>query len=346
MPKLIAVRPFKVAVVATLVAASLLAIGLPARAGASTRIVVREGARKLVAIAPDGGRPQTLVHLHRGALLGTAATRDGALIAFVSRSFHEVEGEHVWTDRIWTLRRGARPQVVKTIRSQGGARGYRSLDSIAISPNGRRLLLGRRRGDVFTIRSDGTALRRARPSFNDFGVGSGRNSTGPEFSPDGKRMVGIFYPWDARESDVGGIGTVALSGGPVHFLRRGPFANGVGHFFGPTFSPNGRLVAFATAGRSGVSITVMNRDGTGAHRLQGSILPGWTISNPSFSPSGDSLVFVGDHPGKGNTIIGRTPSVIFTIGLDGGRPQVVQAEKARLFDRSPTWVRWPLGRGD
>lgn len=334
-------RRLRAAVVAALAAASLLAASLPAGANAASRIVVREGARKLVALPPGRGAPETLVQLRRGALLGTAAAPDGGLVAFLSRSFHEVDGEHVWTDRVWTLRPGARPRLVKTVRSAGAERGYRSLDSIAISPDGGRLLLQRRRGDVFTIRTDGTDLRRVRPDFYDFKVGSGRNSSGPEFSPDGERIIGIFYPRDAEESELGGIGTVATRGGPVHFLRRGPFANGVGHFFGPTFSPDGRLVAFATAGRSGVSITVMNRDGSGSHRLRQSVLPGWTIANPAFSPSGRSLSFVGKHPGRGAIVIGRTPSALFTIGLDGRRLRTVQTEKAHVFGRSPSWVRWP-----
>ena len=54
-----------------------------------------------------------------------------------------------------------------------------------------------------------------------------------------------------------------------------------------------------------------------------------------------SLTLVGTHPGEGNTIIGRTPSVLFTIGLDGRRLRAVQTEKVRRFGRDPVWVRWP-----
>jgi hypothetical protein len=329
-----------VAVAAAVLAAALLAIPGPAEA-APSRIVARAQTREIIAVPPRGGPPRTLVHLHRGAVLGTAASRGGRVIAFASRTFHEVDREHVWTDRIWVLRAGDRPGIVKAIVSKGGSRGYRSTDSIAISPDGRTLLVQRRRGDVFTIATDGSRYRAVRPASYDFGVGSGRNSSGPEFTPDGRRIVGVFYPPNARENEIGGIGTVALNGGPVHFVRRGPFANGVGHFFGPTVSPDGRLIAVATAGRSGVSITVMNRDGSGAHRLRGSVLSGWSVGNPSFSPSGRSLTFVGEHYGKGNVIIGRTPSVIFTIRLDGSHRRIVQSEKARLFGRDPAWVRWP-----
>lgn len=324
-----------------LLAAVLLATPRLAEAATSTRIVTRANAREIIAVRPQGGRPQTLVHLRRGAVLGTAVSRGGGVLAFASRTFHRVDRERVWTDRIWVQRAGGRPRIVKTIVSRGGTRGYRSTDSIAISPDGRTLLVQRRRGDVFTIATGGSGYRAVRPALYDFGVGSGRNSSGPEFTPDGRRIVGVFYPPNARESEVGGIGTVALDGGPVHFIRRGPFANGVGHLFSPTVSPDGRLIAFATVGRSGVSITVTNRDGSGAHRLRESILSGWSIGNPSFSPSGRSLTFVGEHYGKGNVVIGRTPSVVFTIRLDGSHLRIVQTERAHLFGRDPAWVRWP-----
>jgi dipeptidyl aminopeptidase/acylaminoacyl peptidase len=339
-------RPPWLIAVTMLFAAILLVTPRLAEAAAATRIVTRANARQIIAVRPQGGQPQTLVHLHRGAVLGTAVSRGGRILAFASRTFHEVDREHVWTDRIWVLHVGGRARIVKTIISRGGTRSYRSIDSIAISPDGRTLLVERRRGDVFTIRADGSGYRAVRPAFYDFGVGSGRNSSGPEFTPDGKRIIGVFYPPNAGEDEIGGIGTVPPEGGPVNFIRRGPFANGVGHFFGPTVSPDGRFIAFATAGRSGVSISVMNRDGSGAHRLRESVLSGWSIDNPSFSPSGRFLTFVGEHHGKGNVIIGRTPSAVFTIGRDGSRLRIVQTEKARFFSRDPSWVRWqPEGGG-
>lgn len=334
-------RPLCLFAATTLLAAILFAIPRLAEAAASTRIVTRGNPREIIAVPPRGGRPQPLVHLHRGVVLGTAVSRDGRVLTFASRTFREVDGEHVWADRIWVRRDGGRPRIVKTIVSRGGARGYRSTDSIAISPDGRTLLVERRQGAVFTIAADGSGYRAVQPAFYAFGVGSGRNSSGPEFTPDGKRIIGVFYPPHAREDEIGGIGTVALKGGAVHFIRRGSFANGVGHFFAPTVSPDGRFIAFATAGRSGVSITAMNRDGSGAHRLRESILSGWSVGNPSFSPSGRSLTFVGTHPGRGNVIIGRTPSAVLTIRRDGSHLRIVQTEKARLFKRNPTWVRWP-----
>ncbi len=332
---------FRIRGLAVALALTLGVLGTVGAAGASasTRIVIREGKRRLVAIPPAGGPARTLVRLHRGALLGTAASRDGRLFAYISRVIHRADGELVYTDRIWTLAAGGRPQLLKTVVSAGRERNHRPFDSVAISPDERTLLLQRNDGRVFTLAVDGSGFRAVVPDRYDFKVGSGRNSSNVEFTPSGRRIIGLFYPDHAVESEVGGIGTVPLRGGPVHFLRRGSFANGVGHFFAPTVSPDGRLVAFVIAGRSGDSITVMDRDGSHSHRLRRSILPGWGIGQPVFSPSGKSLAFVGKFFGQGNVVIHRTPQALFTIRLGGTHLRKRQTEKAQIFDRDPAWVR-------
>jgi hypothetical protein len=335
-----------------LVAATLIALAAPLAlatgARAESRIVVREGARRLVAVSPHRGGSRTLVHLHRGAMLGTAVSRDGAVIAFASRTFHKVHGdgeggqiEREWTDRIWISETGRRPRMVLAIRSAGFDRSFKSVDSIALSPDGRELLIQKRAGAVYLMRTQGSGLHRVRPAGYEFHGGGGHNSSGAEFSPDGKRLIGVFYPPTRRTTDIGGIGTIALDGGRVHFLTRGPFTAQYGHFDAPTISPDGRHVAFVSSGPAGIRISVMNRDGSDVHHLRGTLLSGWDFANPSFSPTGRSLTLIGAHPGKGNTIIGRTPSVLFTIGLDGRRLRAVQTERFRRFQRDPAWVHWP-----
>jgi Tol biopolymer transport system component len=342
----------RLAVVALAAAAALLALAHPAGAAAGSRIVVREGARRLVEISPRGGRARTLVRLHRGAMLGTAASSDGTVIAFASRTFHTVAGdgegertEREWTDRIWVMRAGGRPRIVRTIKSAGFDRGTKSVDSIAISADGSELLLQKRRGATFLMHTDGSGLRRVRPAGYEFLGGGGQNTTGPEFSPDGKRLIGVLYPLTHRVTDIGGVGTVALGGGPVHLLTRGRFTAAYGHFDAPTISPDGRHIAFVSSVPLGTRrIAVMDRDGSHRHLLRGTTLRGWDFGNPSFSPSGRALTLVGNHPGvatnpgTGNTIIGQSPSVLFTIGLDGRHLRPVQTEKVRRYDRSPAWV--------
>jgi hypothetical protein len=332
---------------------ALLVLAGAATAHAEPRIIVREGARRVVAITPHGGWPQTLFHLHRGAVLGTAASRDGSLVAFASRTFHKVEGEgegkrieREWTDRIWVMRAGCRPRVVRTITSAGFDRSHRSLDSIALSPDGSELLIQKRHGDVFLMRSDGSGLHQVLPTGYEFHGSGGHNSCGVRFTPDGRRLIGVFYPPTRRVTDIGGIGTVSVKGGPVHFLVRGPFTAQYGHFDAPTISPDGRHVAFVRSGPAGIRIEVMGRDGSRVHTLSATLMPGWNFANPSFSPSGRSLTLIGTHPGvatrpgTGNTIIGRTPSALFTIALDGHRLRRVQTETARRYERDPVWVEW------
>jgi Tol biopolymer transport system component len=328
-------------------ALALLALAGVTTAHAETRIVVREGARRVVAISPRGGKVGTLFHLHRGAILGTAVSQDGGVVAFASRTFRKVEGErieHEWTDRIWVMRAGGRARVVRTIKSAGVVRGRRSVDSIAISPDGRELLIQKRRGDVFLMRSDGSGLHQVLPAGYEFHGSGGHNSCGVRFTPDGRRLIGVFYPPTRRVTDVGGIGTVSVKGGPVHFLTHGPFTAQYGHFDAPTISPDGRHVAFVRSGPAGIRVAVMDRDGSHVHSLPATLMPGWNFADPSFSPSSRSLTVIGTHPGAatrpgtGNTIIGRTPSVLFTIGLDGRRLRRVQTETARRYERDPLWV--------
>src|SRR4051812_26693694 len=108
-------RFLRLATAALIAVAAPLALATGTRA--ESRIVVREGARRLVAVSPDSGGARTLIHLHRGAMLGTAVSGDGAVIAFASRTFHKVDGdgeggriEREWTDRIWVSGPGRRPR--------------------------------------------------------------------------------------------------------------------------------------------------------------------------------------------------------------------------------------------
>lgn len=322
--------------------ALLLAAQPPSSVGA-TRIVITESARKLVAIPPSGGPPRTLFQLSKGALLSTAASYNGRDIAFASRSWDKSTGIAVWTDRIWIKHGDRRPRAIRSFVSSGRSRGYKSIDSIALSPDGRRVLVAKRHRAVFIMRADGSGLHRIAVRGYTFGVGVGRNSSGPEFTPDGRRIISTFYPPGYQEDAMGGIGTTSINGGRVRFLRRGPFSSGVGTFFSPTISRDGRLIAFVTLVRSEKSgnrlqIMVMRRDGSGAHLLRDSRLPGWSIDNPCFSPSGKALSFVGIKASGGNFVIGVSPSAVFTIRLDGTHRREVQRETEHRVSRNPIWT--------
>jgi Tol biopolymer transport system component len=338
-------RSTTIAAIALLGLALLLAVRPPGSA-AATRIITRESARGLVAIPPSGGHLRTLFRLRKGALLSVAASYNGKDIAFASRSWDKSTGISVWTDRIWIKHGSEQPRVISSVVSSGGSRAYKSIDSIALSPGGRRLLVTKRHRAVFIMRADGSGLHRIAVSGYTFGVGGGRNSSGPEFTPDGRRIISTFYPPGYREDATGGIGTTSIHGGRVHFLRRGPFSSGVGTFFAPTISRDGRWIAFVTLVRSEkngnrLQIMVMNRNGTNAHLLRDSRLPRWSVGNPCFSPSGKALSFVGIRESGGNFVIGVSPSAVFTIRLDGTHRREIQRETEHRVSRNPIWTRWP-----
>lgn len=333
-------------VAVTLLGFAFLLLAWPSTSIGATRIITRESARKLVAIPPSGGRPRTLFQLSKGALLSTAASNSGRDIAFASRTWDKSTGISVWTDRVWIMHGDRRPHAIRSFVSSGRSRAFKSIDSVALSPNGRRVLVTKRHRAVFIMRADGSGIHRIAVPGYTFGVGSGRNSSGPEFTPDGQRIISAFYPPGYQEDAMGGIGTTSINGGRVHFLRRGPFSGGVGTFFAPTISRDGRLIAFVALVHSEESgnrlqIAVMNRNGMDAHLLRDSRLPGWSIGNPCFSPSGKALTFVGKKVTAGGVVIGLSPSAVFTIRLDGTHRHAVQIEKAHLVSRNPIWTRWP-----
>lgn len=328
-----------IAITAIVVAIALSAADRSTAVGA-TRIITWEGAKSLVAYPPASGRPNVLFRLRNGALLSAGASANGDVIAFVSRSWDKSDLVPVWTDRIWVKRRGSRARVIRSLVNPRTL-ANKQIDSIAVSPDGRRLLVNSRGGAAFMLRSDGTHFHPVNVPGYSFGVGSGGNLSGPEFTPDGRRIIGVFYPVDAEEEDLGGIGTISIDGGQVHFLRVGPFRYGVGIAFAPTMSRDGRLIAFVTADGAGHRLMVMRRDGTKAHHLPGSRRLNWTVENPCFSPSGNSLVFAGRRMTAGGIVIGVAPSIIFTIDTDGTERRAIQRERARRGARNPLWTLWP-----
>jgi Tol biopolymer transport system component len=104
----------------------------------------------------------------------------------------------------------------------------------------------------------------------------------------------------------------------------------------PAFSPNGRLVVFAsnpgTAASTRPHIYVMKTDGSGLRQLTSGPE---RDSNPSFSPNGRLVVF--DRTTTGDEHF----SHIFSVSVDGGEPiQITTGAEAR--DSDPTFA--PNGR--
>jgi Tol biopolymer transport system component len=97
----------------------------------------------------------------------------------------------------------------------------------------------------------------------------------------------------------------------------------------PSWSPDGRRLAFATEGTDGQSdIYVMNADGTGRRQLTRS--PGDDTA-PAFSPDGRTIAFETNRDGNYD---------IYVMDADGANPRRLTTDPAS--DRAPAWS--PDGR--
>jgi Tol biopolymer transport system component len=127
----------------------------------------------------------------------------------------------------------------------------------AWSPDGR-LIAFIRDGDLFVMRPDGSGARRIAESRNS-------SVSSLDWSPNGRRLV--FGDTVSNVSEFRTeIATVRRDGGGYRVIRNGSQ---------PTYSPNGRLIAFGPARPTspkvcliGAPLWIMRSDGTNAHPLR------------------------------------------------------------------------------
>ena len=78
----------------------------------------------------------------------------------------------------------------------------------------------------------------------------------------------------------------------------------------PSWSPDGRSIAFASDAAGPTDIWIVQRDGTGARRLTNAF--GFSDSSPEWSPDGKRIAF-------------QRSSRLMMVHSDGGEPQPVPA---------------------
>lgn len=164
--------------------------------------------------------------------------------------------------------------------------------SPAWSPYGRRIAFYSSRPEgtgLYLMNADGTNQR--------FLTSVGQGDPPAAWSPDGKKIaftwevegldgVGLEGVGDGMQSD---IAVIDADGGIPRNLTNHP-----GQDKCPSWSPDGKQIAFYASGRNGIGIFVMNSDGSNQRRLTlvntGDLYPDW-------SPDGKKIVFESSKPG-------------------------------------------------
>jgi Tol biopolymer transport system component len=204
-----------------------------------------------------------------------------------------------------------------------------SFGPAAERPNGRFVFVGEE-FVLWTMRADGTAARRVTRSHSV-------EEVEPEWSPDGRKIA--YSRGDKCHTELSNlcnrIWTVNADGSDARRLipRRMPglLANREVSFHAPTWSPDGRRIAYEQSiwesQRS--NLYVMNADGSGRQRLTRLR----NARSPAWSPNGAAIAFT-HRPEKGSN------REIFVLTLKTGKLRRLTRTKA---DESlPQWS--PDGR--
>lgn len=317
-------------------------------AGAEGRILIVPHPRRIVAVSPRGVTDGVLFRAGDGQIIGPAGTPDGRQIAFILRRTPRRVGRRsarifAVRDEIWVMHgNGTGAHVVlsfvrrrrgfRWIYPQPGEPGAdHGLESIDISPNGRRILVARGDRNLYTLNADGSGFRHVRVVGATMTGYTGSDRSGPQFSPGGRKVIAHFAT-PSRE----GIGTMPVHGGRVRFFHTKR------HALAGTYSDDGRWIAFSAIGppprahsnwEGGSSIWIMRADGSREHQI--AARPGLDPENPGFSPDGRSIVFAAER----DRVIGRRSAATYIVSVGGGPIRRIARGVARFYLGNPDWVR-------
>lgn len=168
------------------------------------------------------------------------------------------------------------------------------------SPDGRQVVFSSTRGDgenddIYVIDLNGSNLRR----LTDNGL---HWDTFPSFSPDGRRILfrrllrertseGTLANSEVLAMNTDGTGVVNLS--------RHPWFDGW-----PSWSPDGRQIAFSSNRTDAYQIYVMNADGSGMMQVVDSP---YIDNRPQWLPDGSGLIFNREREGRIEMLQVQTP---------------------------------------
>lgn len=230
---------------------------------------------------------------------GQAAwSRDGRQLAFVREDRGDAD--------IWVMRAdgtGAR-RLASSVRGAHDQYPAWSSDGKLIAFTSNR---GERETEIYIARADGTGLRRltTTPRFV--------TNTQPRFSPDGRFVVFAsnrlsffnFEVYRVRASDGRRIERLTFWGSGKD--------GAPGDDLSPSYSPDGRLIAFVSDRKGGYAVWTMRPDGRRLREVARH--PGMNVVFPRFSPDGRRILYTAypDAPGE-------PAFTLWTVGVDGSGP--------------------------
>jgi Tol biopolymer transport system component len=318
----------KICALALLALCGLAWLAVPSAEAGSGRIVVVAGKAKqcrgdacnnydlVQSISPRGGERQVLARVH--SAVETASTEDGT-IAVLSKVIAGGGANSSAYTQVYLVGPDGRRREVFDQRLEGF-----NATGLGISGDGRLLALSGRYDDeyglgskVWLVRADGTGMRQLTR-------GPGQDAM-PALSPDGRRVVFSRRGGDPTAGRKAELYTVGVEGGePVRITE-----NGLSDV-NPVFSPDGRGIAFGQANdrANRGKVAVVRVDGSGLRTVAST---GGEYPDPDYSPSGRSIAFVGEVPGRGYD------TAIYTVRASGkGR---ALASAAFEFPGLPQWTR-------